>query len=74
MSLLIFTSIAARLLSSSGDRPEAGKWGSVAAIVPLLLVAIAVVYIRQANGAPFRQYARRMIGRRQYSGTTTYIH
>ena len=53
---------------------QAGKWGSVAAIVALLLlVAIAVVYVEQAQRRIPVQYAKRMIGRRQYGGTTTYI-
>ena len=74
MSLLIFTSIAARLPEQLLSIGQAGKWGSVAAIVALLLVvAIAVVYIEQAQRRIPVQYAKRMIGRRQYGGTTTYI-
>ena len=50
MSLLIFTSIAARLPEQLLSIGQAGKWGSVAAIVALLLlVAIAVVYVEQAQ-------------------------
>ena len=74
MSLLIFTSIAARLPEQLLSIGQAGKWGSVAAIVALLLlVAIAVVYVEQAQRRIPVQYAKRMIGRRQYGGTTTYI-
>ena len=74
MSLLIFTSIAARLPEQLLSIGRAGKWGSVAAIVALLLlVAIAVVYVEQAQRRIPVQYAKRMIGRRQYGGTTTYI-
>ncbi|MBF1087837.1 MAG: preprotein translocase subunit SecY, partial [Schaalia sp.] len=74
MSLLIFTSIAARLPAQLLSIGQAGKWGSVAAIVALLLlVAIAVVYVEQAQRRIPVQYAKRMIGRRQYGGTTTYI-
>ena len=74
MSLLIFTSIAARLPEQLLSIGQAGKWGSVAAIVVLLLlVAIAVVYVEQAQRRIPVQYAKRMIGRRQYGGTTTYI-
>ncbi len=74
MSLLIFTSIAARLPSQLLAIGQAGKWGAVAAIVLLLLaVTAAVVYIEQAQRRIPVQYAKRMVGRRQYGGTTTYI-
>ncbi|WP_022867521.1 preprotein translocase subunit SecY [Schaalia vaccimaxillae] len=74
MSLLIFTSIIAQMPSQLLSIGRAGKWGSVLAIIVLLLVvAIAVVYIEQAQRRIPVQYAKRMIGRRQYGGTTTYI-
>ncbi len=74
MSLLIFTSIAARLPSQMLAIGQAGKWGSVLAILVLLLaVTLAVVYIEQAQRRIPVQYAKRMVGRRQYGGTTTYI-
>ena len=74
MSLLIFTSIAARLPEQLLSIGQSGKWASVAAIVALLLVvALAVVYVEQAQRRIPVQYAKRMIGRRQYGGTTTYI-
>ena len=74
MSLLIFTSIAARLPSQMLGIGRAGKWGSVLVILVLLLVvALAVVYVEQAQRRIPVQYAKRMVGRRQYGGTTTYI-
>ncbi|QWW19243.1 preprotein translocase subunit SecY [Schaalia sp. 19OD2882] len=74
MSLLIFTSIAARLPSQLLSIGQAGKWGSVAAIVGLMLaVTLVVVYLEQAQRRIPVQYAKRMVGRRQYGGTTTYI-
>jgi len=47
--------------------------GLVLRVALLLLVAIAVVYVEQAQRRIPVQYAKRMIGRRQYGGTTTYI-
>ncbi|MDC4232130.1 preprotein translocase subunit SecY [Actinomyces sp. B33] len=74
MSLLIFTSIAARMPSQLLSVGRAGKWGSVVAILLMLLaVALAVVFVEQAQRRIPVQYAKRMIGRRQYGGTTTYI-
>lgn len=74
MSLLIFTSITARLPAQLLAIGQAGKWGAVASIVLLLLVVAAVVvYIEQAQRRIPVQYAKRMVGRRQYGGTTTYI-
>ena len=74
MSLLIFTSIAARLPEQLLSIGQAGKWGSVAAIVALLLlVAIAVVYVEQAQRRIPVQYAKRMVGSRLMGGSSTYI-
>ena len=74
MSLLIFTSITARMPSQLLTIGQSGKWGAVFAIICLmLLVSIVVVYLEQAQRRIPVQYAKRMIGRRQYGGTTTYI-
>ena len=74
MSLLIFTSITARMPSQLLTIGQSGKWGAVFAIVGLMLVvSIVVVYLEQAQRRIPVQYAKRMIGRRQYGGTTTYI-
>ena len=43
-------------------------------VVAIILVAtIAVVFIEQATRRISVQYAKRMVGRRQYGGSTTYI-
>ena len=74
MSLLIFTSITARLPSQLFEIGQAGGWGKVAVIVALILViAIAVVFVEQAQRRIPVQYAKRMVGRRMYGGSTTYI-
>ena len=74
MSLLIFTSIVARmpknLLSIFGGA-GAAKFFAVVAII--LVATIAVVFIEQATRRIPVQYAKRMVGRRQYGGSTTYI-
>jgi preprotein translocase subunit SecY len=74
MSLLMFTSIAARLPSQgSGIQQAAG--GVVFTLVILLGLAIVVfvVFVEQAQRRIPVQYAKRMIGRRMYGGSSTYI-
>lgn len=74
MSLLIFTSIIARMPSQLGSIGQSGGWGKVAMIVALiLLIAVAVVYVEQAQRRIPVQYAKRMVGRRMYGGSSTYI-
>ncbi len=74
MSVLIFTSIAARLPSEGSAIQASIGWG-LFAVVLLIGVAIitAVVFIEQAQRRIPVQYAKRMVGRRMYGGTTTYI-
>ena len=74
MSLLMFTSIAARLpAEGSGILQAAG--GVVFTLVLLLGLAIVVfvVFVEQAQRRIPVQYAKRMVGRRMYGGTSTYI-
>jgi preprotein translocase subunit SecY len=74
MSVLIFTSIAARL-PGEGSAILGSKGVVVFALilVGVLLVITAVVFIEQAQRRIPVQYAKRMIGRRMYGGTSTYI-
>ena len=75
MSLLIFTSIVAQfpsnMFSIAGGNNGASKFLIVIGVV--LVATLAVVYIEQAQRRIPVQYAKRMIGRRQYGGSTTYI-
>ena len=75
MSLLIFTSIVARmpqnLFSIIGGNGGVSKFLAVVAVI--LVATIAVVFIEQATRRIPVQYAKRMVGRRQYGGSTTYI-
>ena len=75
MSLLIFTSIVAQfpsnMFSIAGGNNGAANFAIIVAVV--LVATLAVVYIEQAQRRIPVQYAKRMIGRRQYGGSTTYI-
>jgi preprotein translocase subunit SecY len=74
MSVLIFTSIAARLPTEGWQIKEAKGWSVFFAILAVGIVVIAaVVFIEQAQRRIPVQYAKRMIGRRMYGGTSTYI-
>jgi preprotein translocase subunit SecY len=74
MSVLIFTSIAARLPTEGWQIKEAKGWDTFALILLVGIVVITgVVFIEQAQRRIPVQYAKRMIGRRMYGGTSTYI-
>jgi preprotein translocase subunit SecY len=75
MSLLIFTSIAARFPSSmwsiAGGDNGVAKFLVVMALI--VLVIGLVVFVEQSQRRIPVQYAKRMVGRRMYGGSSTYI-
>ncbi|WP_448061961.1 preprotein translocase subunit SecY [Cellulomonas hominis] len=75
MSLLIFTSIAASfpgaMWSIAGGSGGVGKFIIVLAII--VLVIGLVVFVEQSQRRVPVQYAKRMVGRRMYGGSSTYI-
>lgn len=74
MSVLIFTSIAARLPSEGWQIFKAkGAYWFIGLLVLVVAIIAAVVYIEQAQRRIPVQYAKRMVGRRMYGGTSTYI-
>ncbi len=74
MSILIFTSIAARIPQEGGQILQS-KGGVVFGVVCVIGLAIigTVVYVEQAQRRIPVQYAKRMIGRKMYGGTSTYL-
>ena len=74
MSLLIFTSIAARIPAEGGRscRPTAASSSPSSALFGLAIIA-AVVFVEQGQRRIPVQYAKRMVGRRMYGGTSTYL-
>jgi preprotein translocase subunit SecY len=74
MSVLMFTSIAARI-PNEGQTILQNAGGFVFTMIVILGLAIivAVVFVEQAQRRIPVQYAKRMIGRRQYGGTSTYL-
>ncbi len=74
MSLLIFTAIAAGFPSALWNIRVARGWGLFIMVVLIGLVIVAlVVFVEQAQRRIPVQYAKRMVGRRMYGGTSTYI-
>ncbi|GAA1923516.1 preprotein translocase subunit SecY [Streptantibioticus ferralitis] len=78
MSILMFTSIAAGFPSALWGIKKSGKivggWGEFAIVIAVGLVMVClVVFVEQAQRRIPVQYAKRMIGRRSYGGTATYI-
>ncbi|MQA09601.1 MAG: preprotein translocase subunit SecY, partial [Pseudonocardiaceae bacterium] len=74
MSLLIFLNIAARIPAEGGNILSS-RGGSVFAIVCVcaLAIIVTVVFVEQGQRRIPVQYAKRMIGRRMYGGTSTYL-
>jgi preprotein translocase subunit SecY len=74
MSLLIFTSIAAGFPTSLWQIKIERGFGLFFFIIAIGLVIVAfVVFVEQAQRRIPVQYAKRMIGRRMYGGSSTYI-
>ena len=74
MSVMIFTQVIAvipgELLAIYQDR---GTFTALLAIIVIMVVVAFVVFMEQAQRRIPVQYAKRMVGRRMYGGTSTYI-
>ena len=75
MSLLIFTSIVSSMPMQLADIwSGSGGPGKVILIILLILgVTVVVTYVETAERRIPVQYAKRMVGRRTYEGSSTYI-
>ncbi|MEZ0340026.1 preprotein translocase subunit SecY [Mycobacterium sp. pV006] len=74
MSLLIFAGIAARI-PVEGNMILEDRGGLVFTMVCVaaLAILVAVVFVEQGQRRIPVQYAKRMVGRRMYGGTSTYL-
>ena len=74
MSLLIFAGIAARI-PGEGKSILDSRGGVVLATVCVaaLIIVVGVVFVEQGQRRIPVQYAKRMVGRRMYGGTSTYL-
>ncbi len=74
MSILIFTSIAAGFPSQLWSIKLQKGWFAFLFVCAVgILVVAAVVFVEQAQRRIPVQYAKRMVGRQAYGGTSTYI-
>jgi preprotein translocase subunit SecY len=74
MSLIIFASISARIPSEGKTILDTrGPVIFSAVCVAALIIIIGVVFVEQGQRRIPVQYAKRMVGRRMYGGTSTYL-
>jgi preprotein translocase subunit SecY len=74
MSLLIFAGIAARMPGEGKNILDSrGGVVFVAVCVAALIIVVGVVFVEQGQRRIPVQYAKRMVGRRMYGGTSTYL-
>jgi preprotein translocase subunit SecY len=74
MSILIFTQVVARFPTSLWSVGKTKGWWVFAVVIAIGLVIIAaVIFIEQAQRRIPVQYARRMVGRKMFGGSSTYI-
>ncbi|MEO3874865.1 preprotein translocase subunit SecY [Nonomuraea sp. B12E4] len=73
MSILIFTQVVAVFPSELTNIFQANKFTFTVVMVVGVFMIAAVVFVEQAQRRIPVQYAKRMVGRRMYGGTSTYI-
>ncbi len=76
MSLLIFASIAARIPAEGANifnNPDGGPLVFIGVCIFGLAIIASVVFVEQGQRRIPVQYAKRMVGRRMYGGTSTYL-
>ena len=74
MSILIFTQVVATFPVALWGVGQTKGWWTFGVVIAVGLVIIAaVIFIEQAQRRIPVQYARRMVGRRMFGGSSTYI-
>ncbi len=74
MSILIFTQVVATFPASLWSLKQSKGWGVLAMVIVIGLVIVAtVIFMEQGQRRIPVQYARRMVGRKMYGGSSTYI-
>jgi preprotein translocase subunit SecY len=74
MSIMIFTTVVSTFPSSLwGVKTAKGWWTFGIVMVIGLAIIAAVIFIEQAQRRIPVQYARRMVGRKMFGGSSTYI-
>lgn len=74
MSLLIFASVVSLLPSQMATIKANGGWIAVGMVLlGYGFITVAIVYVEQGQRRIPVQFAKRVVGRRQYGGQSTYI-
>lgn len=74
MSLLIFAGIASRIPAEGVNiYQNSTTLKFIAVMIAVVIIVVAVVFVEQGQRRIPVQYAKRMVGRRQYGGTSTYL-
>jgi preprotein translocase subunit SecY len=74
MSLLIFASIVSSFPASGSNIQAEKGWDALGIVVLMMLViTYGIVYVEQGQRRIPVQFAKRVVGRRQYGGQSTYI-
>ncbi|MGH3446832.1 MAG: preprotein translocase subunit SecY [Nocardioidaceae bacterium] len=74
MSILIFTSVISGFPGSLWAIKNQNGWDVFAVVILIgLAIIAAIIFIEQAQRRIPVQYARRMVGRKMFGGTSTYI-
>ena len=75
MSILIFTGIAASFptMLLNVVQSDGGWWAAILVLALFLAITVVVVFVEQSQRRIPVQYAKRVIGRRTYGGSTTYL-
>ena len=75
MSILIFTGICANFPSMLANvvKSNGGFGNAILVIAMFLLITVVVVFVEQSQRRIPVQYAKRVVGRRTFGGSTTYL-
>ncbi|MHB8671964.1 MAG: preprotein translocase subunit SecY, partial [Acidimicrobiales bacterium] len=74
MSILIFANVVSRMPGQLGNvRAEGGDFVFGVVILMGLLMVLAIVFVEQGQRRIPVQFAKRVVGRRMYGGSSTYI-
>lgn len=74
MSLLIFASIISRFPQATFQTGQTGGIVTVVALVVILLaIVVSIIFVEKAQRRIPVQYAKRVVGRKVYGGSSTYI-
>ena len=74
MSLIIFASVVSALPNQGAlVRTDAGNGGLIGAIILFGALLVGIVFVEQGQRRIPVQFAKRVVGRKQYGGQSTYI-